>query len=166
NDLDRTADGLATGNVITGALTYTGNAGKDSGGVLPVAVTLIRHEGITAVVTAGGAEIQGDFGILHINPDGSYVYAREADHLFDLNGPKAGAEDFFTYTITDKNNVTTTATLIIELQPEATLTFDKASNTLVGTAFDDSIVAHDDLHKFDGGAGQDHMIGAGGNSTL
>ena len=43
-DWDRLTDGLASGNVVSGVSTLSGNAGKDAAGVAPNKVTQIQFE--------------------------------------------------------------------------------------------------------------------------
>ena len=193
NDFDRIIGGIASGNVITGANTLSGNSGKDALGPTPNAVTNIQFMGTLKGVPAGGVDIGGLYGELHINPDGSYSYTRVAGHIYDLGAPPPGTQEVFTYTIQDKNGVTDTATLTIEAFAEGTTQLDK-SGTHVGTVFDDFITAGgmnafslnaagvvaidgaagDDKIVGDntqanlliGGAGDDWLIGGGKNDTL
>src|SRR6185436_13033788 len=99
-DWDRLTDALATGNVVSGANTLSGNAGKDVPGVAPNKVTQVKFEATILPVAAGGADIFGNHGMLHINPDGSYTYARLQVEVGDV---LPGAFDVFTYTYSDKN---------------------------------------------------------------
>ncbi|HKP26934.1 MAG TPA: calcium-binding protein, partial [Dongiaceae bacterium] len=166
DDLDRTIDGIATGNVITGANTLTGNAGKDTLGVAPTVVSEIRHLATTAAVAAGGVDIAGQYGILHINPNGSYSYTRTTANIYEVGAPSVGAIDVFSYTLTDKANVSQSASLIVNLLAAVSPTYKAATKTHSGTAFDDFIDAALITEKVDGGAGQDKIIGGAGANTL
>ncbi|QUL37988.1 Ig-like domain-containing protein [Erythrobacter sp. JK5] len=55
-----------------------------------------------------GSSLQGEYGVLTLNPDGTYTYVR------DGNTP-GGVEDTFTYTIVDQDGSTSSATLVIEI---------------------------------------------------
>ncbi|MBV7266499.1 DUF5801 repeats-in-toxin domain-containing protein [Erythrobacter ani] len=55
-----------------------------------------------------GETLQGEYGTLTLNADGSYTYVR------DFNTP-GGVEDSFEYTIVDQDGSTSTATLLIEI---------------------------------------------------
>src|SRR4030095_301894 len=130
-DWDRLTDALAAGNVVSGANTLSGNAGKDVPGVAPNKVTQIQF-GITGQpVLAAGADIAGDHGTLHINPDGSYTYTRLQVEVGDV---LPGATDVFTYTFADKNGASSTATLTIEVLPEIVAVPD-GNGVHKGTAF-------------------------------
>src|SRR5262245_25591989 len=96
-DWDRLTDALASGNVVSGANTLSGNTGKDVPGVAPNMVTQVTFEATTLPVAAGGINIFGDHGMLHINPDGSYTYTRLQVEVGDV---LPGATDVFTYTVT------------------------------------------------------------------
>ena len=92
--------GPATGNVITDA---EGDGGRDTSGADGIAVTGVSDgEGLVAP----GTEIQGAYGKLTLNGDGSYNYIRDA-------GTAGGVSDIFTYQITDGDGDTDTATLTI-----------------------------------------------------
>ena len=163
-DWDRLSNALASGNVVSGADTLSGNAGKDVPGVAPNKVTLIQFEATILPVNAGGADLFGDHGMLHINPDGSYTYTRLQVEVGDV---AAGATDVFTYTFTDKNGANSTATLTIEVLPE-TMAAPDGKGLHKGTAFDDFIDGSfyftktaDGMVTIDGGEGQDKIIGSG-----
>ncbi|MHA6334654.1 T1SS-143 repeat domain-containing protein [Qipengyuania sp. CAU 1752] len=57
---------------------------------------------------APGTALQGEYGVLTLNSDGTYSYAR------DGNTP-GGVEESFTYTIVDQDGSTSTATLVIAI---------------------------------------------------
>ena len=96
--------GPATGNVITDA---EGDGGADSvgadGGAAISAIT-----GFAGAGTVGGTTA-GQYGVLTLNADGSYSYARNA-------GTAGGVTDSFTYTLRDADGDTTTATLTITIE--------------------------------------------------
>ncbi|MBK9003019.1 MAG: hypothetical protein IPM41_03890 [Sphingomonadales bacterium] len=92
-----------TGNVLTGAGTASGAAGADTQGADGASVTGIRAASVTDF-SAVGAAIQGQYGRLTINADGSYSYTRNA-------GTPGGVTDVFTYRLTDGDGDVATATL-------------------------------------------------------
>src|SRR6185436_118783 len=178
-DWDRLSNALATGNVVSGANTLSGNTGKDVAGVAPNKVTEIQFNATTLAVPPAGVDIAGTHGFLHINPDGSYTYTRLQVEVGDV---AAGATDVFTYTYTDKNGADSTATLTIEVLPEIVAAPD-SKGLHKGTAFDDWIDIGDYVIQqsdgrvaVDGGAGQDvidatdagasRLFGGAGNDFL
>ena len=105
DDFDTTTDNsTATGNVITGAGVTTADAddfGYDDGG------RLFSVEGQN--LNANGAAIQGQWGTLTINPNGSYTYQPILNQ-----GVDGVRSDVFTYTIVDGDGDSANATLTIE----------------------------------------------------
>ena len=96
---------VATGNVITGAATTSGVNGADTVGADGASVTRV----VSPTSPANGSlTVLGEFGVLTINPDGSYVYSRNP-------GAPDGVLDKFTYTLTDGSGDTSTADLIIDV---------------------------------------------------
>lgn len=69
------------------------------------AVSQFSHGAATA---GAGSSLQGTYGVLTLNADGSYTYVR------DFNTP-GGVEDSFDYTIVDQDGSVSTATLVIEI---------------------------------------------------
>ncbi|MDX6806912.1 BapA/Bap/LapF family large adhesin, partial [Terrihabitans rhizophilus] len=98
----------ATGNVIDPNLGTEGEAGEDT--VVPGSVvTQVQAEGGAPVEVNGATVIEGEFGTLTINPDGSYSY------LPNGSSASVGATDVFTYTVSDgTNEVTATLTIAID----------------------------------------------------
>lgn len=93
----------APGNLVINA---TGNR------VTGTTVTAITNaNGVSTPVGAGGVDIQGQYGTLHINQDGSYTYT--------LTKPTAGYghKESFTYTITQNGVGSSAAQLVINLGP-------------------------------------------------
>src|SRR4029453_14037293 len=103
-DWDRLAAGIATGNVITGINTTSAAFGTDILSPAPDKITAIKFGANPPVaVIAGGTDIVGTFGTLHINPDGTYTYTRALTNIYSAGGLAPGATDAFTYTLTDGN---------------------------------------------------------------
>jgi VCBS repeat-containing protein len=118
NDTDLVAAGTygpETGNVVTGAGTTSGAAGADvsgadgfasSGAVVGVAAGA-NGAALDNANTVGHA-IQGLYGVLTLNGDGSYSYVRSA-------GTPGGVSDNFTYTVRDGDGDLSSATLTINI---------------------------------------------------
>jgi len=107
NDTDTIPGGSfdpATGNVITDA---EGDGGADTQGADGATVTAIAGNnpgGSALTPVGGGTTVNGQYGQLTINADGSYSYSRSA-------GTPGGVSDVFTYTLTDADGDASTATL-------------------------------------------------------
>ena len=102
----------ATGNVITATGTTSGAAGVDTLGADSAKVSQVASNNVPANVdntaTAGAFTVNGQYGVLTLNEDGSYSYARNA-------GTPGNVSDVFTYTLQDGDNDTSTATLTIAI---------------------------------------------------
>ncbi|NJO78637.1 MAG: cadherin-like domain-containing protein [Cyanobacteria bacterium RM1_2_2] len=94
-------------------------------------------------------------GTVAIAPDGSFVYTAPSS----FNGINATTyTDSFTYTVSDGNGGTDTATVNLNVNVlNNTLTGDAGNNTLNGQAGNDIL---------NGGAGDDTLIGGSGNDAL
>lgn len=98
--------------IISGPTSSTGNVMADDTAPTGTTVTAITNaNGVTTPVGAGGVDIQGQYGTLHINQDGSYTYT--------LTNPTAGYghKESFTYTITQNGVGSSAAQLVINLGP-------------------------------------------------
>ncbi|MEB2848559.1 Ig-like domain-containing protein, partial [Endobacterium cereale] len=91
----RDVSGSLTGNVLTGDITVAGTV-----------VASVDQTPILATSTV----IDGDYGTLTINRNGSYTYV--PDRVFTGSN---GAQDVFTYTIASPDGSTDTATLTVTL---------------------------------------------------
>ncbi len=115
NDTDTVdANATATGNVITGASTSSAPGGIDTKGADGAAVsTVVGFAGSTdsAFDGNGNLQVNGQYGTLLIAADGSYTYTRTP-------GSPGGVSDSFTYTLTDGDGDTSSATLVIAV-PDA-----------------------------------------------
>jgi T1SS-143 domain-containing protein len=82
DDTDTVVEGSADGNVVTADSTE-GESGVDSYGADgPGNVTSVTFGETTEEVPAGGSvEIEGDYGTLTMNSDGSYTYTTDPDSL-------------------------------------------------------------------------------------
>ncbi|RLM18512.1 hypothetical protein BIY28_18185 [Brenneria goodwinii] len=106
--------------VVSGEISYTGNLitdddpihGTDITPTGTVVTQVANSAGNVASVTEDGTTIQGEYGTLTINLDGSYTYT-----LTDTSTAALGRIDSFTYTIT-ANGATATADLLVSLGTE------------------------------------------------
>ncbi|HAD2258704.1 TPA_asm: BapA prefix-like domain-containing protein [Salmonella enterica subsp. enterica serovar Typhimurium str. SL1344] len=106
-DVHQTSAGIISGPTIS-----TGNVMADDTAPTGTTVTAITNaNGVSTPVGAGGVDIQGQYGTLHINQDGSYTYT--------LAKPTAGYghKESFTYTITQNGVGSSAAQLVINLGP-------------------------------------------------
>ncbi len=89
-----------------------------------IVVTAVQHivvdpetgqetPGTVVQVTAAGTTIEGEYGTLTINPDGTYTFS--PNEAFDSLPVGMTAADLFRYTISDPFGATATATLTINL---------------------------------------------------
>ena len=125
--------------VVSGTTTSDGNVITDAGpggavdnaptGTVVTAIT--DANGVSHTVGAGGLDIQGKYGTLHINQDGSYTYT-----LTNTSATVLGRTENFTYTITH-NGVSDSAQLIVSLgngAPASTVTAtDNTASLTYGT---------------------------------
>ena len=115
NDTDTVDDGevpTATGNVMTGVGTTSGSAGQDEQGADGASLTAISGVGGSDDVfnASGYLEVQGQYGALQIEADGSYIYTPGPENPGNVS-------DVFTYTLTDGDGSVATANLTINLPP-------------------------------------------------
>jgi large repetitive protein len=96
-----------TGNVITGVGTTSGSAGADTQGADGATVSGFRA-GTSGSLAGVGNTINGQYGALRMNADGSYIYTRSA-------GTPGGVNDSFSYQLTDGDGDVSTATLVISI---------------------------------------------------
>ena len=104
--------------------------------VTPTGTTLTSvtdASGKTTVVGEGGVNITGQYGILHINQDGSYTYT-----LTDTSAAVYGQKESFTYTITQGSN-SSSAHLVINLGPIPATTTVIAADNNAAMVFDTSV---------------------------
>lgn len=109
-DIENVAPGTysaQTGNVLTGQGTASGAAGADTQGADGASVTGVRSATASTFAAAGTA-IEGQYGRLLLQPDGSYSYTRNP-------GTPGGVADIFTYQLTDGDGDAVTATLTVNI---------------------------------------------------
>lgn len=111
-----TEDGpAATGNVITGGTPVDSDPDNQ---VSELFLTEISNGTDTDTPDgSGNMEIEGKYGTLTINKDGSYTYALDPDNpaVNALKNGEALNDEVFTYTLSDPDGGTDTATLTITI---------------------------------------------------
>jgi T1SS-143 domain-containing protein len=113
--------GPVTGNVLANDLSGADNF-PASGGVTGFSTT-------AGASAAPGATLAGQYGVLTLNADGSYSYAR------NLNTP-GGVQDSFNYSVVDQDGSTSNAVLVITIaDAENEITF--VPSTGEGTEVDE-----------------------------
>ncbi|MCS3602961.1 VCBS repeat-containing protein [Buttiauxella sp. BIGb0471] len=142
------------GNVITDA-GPTGSSDTAPAGTVVSSVT--NAQGVTTQIGAGGADIQGQYGVLHINQDGSYTYT-----LTNTSATVLGHTENFTYTITF-NGVSNSAQLVVTLGNGA------PANTVTATDNTASLTYNTDVEAVNHGAssqGGFSVVGVGLGQVL
>ncbi|MGA4495787.1 DUF5801 repeats-in-toxin domain-containing protein [Vreelandella venusta] len=112
DDTNAVTEGADTsGNVIGGDGVSPGDVADTEGadGVTVFAVTSDNAPANDATNTDGTLVIEGDYGTLTLNADGSYTY------VADPNSTNADVQDVFTYTVRDGDGDESTATLTIDV---------------------------------------------------
>ncbi|MDO9362489.1 MAG: VCBS domain-containing protein, partial [Sphingopyxis sp.] len=169
NDTDSIAAGQfgpATGNVITDAApgdagdsdNGADTRGADGAAVSAIVSVNVPANGDTTADGSGNFQVNGQYGALIINADGSYSYTRAA-------GTPGGVSDSFTYTLRDGDGDLATATLTISIADAAPVTVANAAVLLDDDALPGGIA---------GGAGDDinaqnatgTLSGSGGDGAL
>ena len=101
-----TGDTSLIGNVITDVDPTAGSDNAPAGATVSAVTNAL---GITTSVNADGTVIQGQYGTLTINRDGSYTY-----NLTDTSAAVIGRTESFSYTITH-NGLSASANLVLSL---------------------------------------------------
>ncbi|MBK1872024.1 VCBS domain-containing protein [Marinobacter sp. 1-3A] len=125
---------------VTGNVIGNDTVGADGAGV--TAISSVNVAGNTATNTGGVLEIDGAFGTLTINPDGSYSYALDNSNLTvqGLTDTESLTETF-TYTLTDGDGDTASANLDLTINGTddavtVTVPVDDAATTPDGNTAD------------------------------
>ncbi|MGB7800843.1 MAG: BapA/Bap/LapF family large adhesin [Buttiauxella sp.] len=133
---------------ITGGTTQPGNVitdpgptgSEDTAPAGTVVSSITNAQGVTTPIGAGGADIQGQYGVLHINPNGSYTYT-----LTNTSATVLGHTENFTYTIT-QNGVSSSAQLVVTLGNGA------AASTVTATDNTAALTYNTDVEAINHGA--------------
>jgi T1SS-143 domain-containing protein len=129
DDADSVAEGLgnqATGNVITGLDTTNPSAGADTKGADGASVSgLSGYNGSVDNDATGGFTVNGQYGTLVMQPNGSYIYTLTVPSV------PAGKQDVFTYTLTDGDGDSDPATLTINIDQDTRIPTVANSQVLV-----------------------------------
>lgn len=112
--------------VVEGFRVITGNVyDNDTDGTPATTLTSVTIDGVEIEIPANGSvtRLTDLGGELTINSDGTYSYTILTNILHEANGQGDGLDDFetFSYTITDANGDTSTATLTIDILDTAPL---------------------------------------------
>jgi T1SS-143 domain-containing protein len=114
-------------------------------------VCKIAFNGKEVVLGAYGATVNGEYGSLHIDADGSYNY-----DLFD--GSTSGITDNFVYTLVDGDGDTSTANLKLETFEDDICTCIKVNNGVEATCVkEDGSVTVPVVAAYNGGNGNEVM---------
>jgi large repetitive protein len=117
-----------TGNVMTGVGTTSGSSGADTQGADAATISGFRA-GTAGSFAGAGTTINGQYGTLRLNADGSYSYTRSA-------GTPGGVTDTFSYQLTDGDGDISTATLVISIA-NAPVSITSVPTTGAGTIVDE-----------------------------
>ncbi|MEZ8696474.1 VCBS domain-containing protein, partial [Vibrio lentus] len=114
-----TAQSSASSNYV---LDTTASASDDSNtaiedSTIPVSGNLLSNDADAATVTTTG-DIQGTYGLFHLNKDGSYTYTldNQLSTIQQLNSTSTPLVDSITYTASDSHGNLATAHLAISIQ--------------------------------------------------
>ncbi|WP_255580108.1 BapA/Bap/LapF family large adhesin, partial [Enterobacter sp. BIDMC 29] len=125
-----TGDTSLNGNVILDADPTAGSDNAPAGTTVSAVTNAL---GVTTSVNADGTVVQGQYGTLTINRDGSYTY-----NLTDTSASVVGRTESFTYTITH-NGVSASANLVLSLGAGTTANGIVAVDDTASLTFDTSV---------------------------
>ncbi len=131
----------------SGVHTVSGNIfdGSDAGGVLDqlstvdTRLTITGYNGSSTTLdpfanSGASGTVQGHYGTLAINIDGSYTYTLTPG----VTTSSMTTKETFNYTLNDQNGHTDNATLTIDMAPQFVSTAQ--SDTIIGTAYADTLI--------------------------
>lgn len=137
-----TGDTSLGGNVIT---DVDPTAGSDNAPTGATVTAVTNAQGVTTSVTADGTVIQGQYGTLTINRDGSYTY-----DLTNTSASVIGRTESFSYTITH-NGVSASANLVLSLGTGTAISGIVAVDDTNSLTFDTTVNAIDNGTSSQGG---------------
>lgn len=137
-----TGDTSLGGNVIT---DVDPTAGSDNAPAGATVTAVTNAQGVTTSVTADGTVIQGQYGTLTINRDGSYTY-----DLTNTSASVIGRTESFSYTITH-NGVSASANLVLSLGSGTATSGIVAVDDTNSLTFDTTVNAIDNGTSSQGG---------------
>jgi Ca2+-binding RTX toxin-like protein len=143
-------------NAVIQRLTVTGSVSAndsdaDLGTVLTVTNVAFNFTHADQAVTTGGTVVNGGFGTLTINPDGSYSYVANREGL--VVGQVV--TDKFDYTIKDPTGASATAQLTVTVTGSAT-----------GDANANILISDSSAHTLTGRGGGDTLMSGGGGDIF
>jgi VCBS repeat-containing protein len=150
---------------ITSGTTHPGNVitdidpsgGQDTAPAGTVVSSVTNSQGVVTTVGAGGADIQGLYGTLHINQDGSYTYT-----LTNTSASVIGRTENFTYTISH-SGASSSAQLVVTLGNGA------PASTVTATDNTAALTYNTDVEAVNHGASQQNgfsVVGVGLGNVL
>lgn len=137
-----TGDTSLGGNVIT---DVDPTAGSDNAPAGATVTAVTNAQGVTTSVTADSTVIQGQYGTLTINRDGSYTY-----DLTNTSASVIGRTESFSYTITH-NGVSASANLVLSLGTGTATSGIVAVDDTNSLTFDTTVNAIDNGTSSQGG---------------
>jgi VCBS repeat-containing protein len=159
-------DEVATGNVLANDTDVEGDT---------LVVSGVRAGSSGGSNQAPGTTVQGQFGTLVLNADGSYTYTANSELLDTLDGNR---QDVFTYRISDGMGGSDEATLAIVINERGdnrttngttghdTIIGDKGPPDGAGPGTDDTINGGSGNDRLEGRDGADTLNGQSGSDTL
>lgn len=137
-DVQKTSAGTVSGttshigNVIT---DQDAGGGQDNAPTGTLLTKVTNANGDSVTVGAGGADIVGLYGTLHINQNGSYTYT-----LTNTSAAVLGHKDSFTYTIT-QGGISDSAQLVVTLGPTPPASSVVAADNSASLVFDTDVTS-------------------------
>ncbi|MBX7540662.1 cadherin-like domain-containing protein [Qipengyuania sp. GH29] len=116
---------------------------------------------------APGAIVQGDYGTLTLNGDGSWTYSADGD-IVDTWTPGTTGDDVFVYEISDgQDSDTATLTITVTAIADGVLIEGgRGASNFVGTDGDDTLLGGRGNDTISGSDGSDTISGGNGNDNL
>ncbi|KQX25157.1 MULTISPECIES: Ig-like domain-containing protein, partial [unclassified Sphingomonas] len=152
-------DATVTGNLL--ANDATGESDPEAPDIL--ALISVAGQSIT-----GATVVQGLYGTLTIDTDGSWSYAADGDRV-DAQSAGETLTESFAYTVGDGRGGSAGATLAISIttiDDVVTTSLTPGQTTFTGTAADDRIIGNGSADSIRGGAGADAIDGGAGDDSL